>query len=389
LAAGALNTVRKQTALRDAIMLLVSIVASIWLAFYLSGLSAERIGLESLLASFKLPDIRQRIPNAEQLAEAIVAPVDHDSATDSSRTHEIPISCGVPATAPLQRKAAHPVYRWTDEAGRVHLGDRKPVGQAAERVDLGLPREFDYFSLDISMVGFRSPPLVRADIEVGMTKIFHVLSEFLALEQLRKVTARIQLHAQSSTFNALYARTEPNAAGSVQGFYNSRTNMAVVLYDEVESRTMNTAIHEATHIINAGLLGRTPRWFNEGLAEYFERIEVRGSAGIVPVAPEWLRELSRSSARLRLPRLLGATQDDWHGQGRHAHYANSWALMHFLLEPQHRPLAEKLLRELARDRCDEIDSIAFFEQHYPGGVNRLEGELHAWLSAGRHIPHTY
>lgn len=211
MAAGALNTVRKQKALRDALILLVSIVASIWLAFHLSGLSAERIGLESLLASFKLPDIRQRIPDAEQLAGATVAPVDHDSVTDASRTHEIPISCGVPATARLQRKAAHPVYRWTDEAGRVHLGDRKPVGQAAERVDLGLPREFDYFSLDISMVGFRSPPLVRADLEVGMTKIFHVLSEFLALEQLHKVTARVQLHAQRSTFNALYARTEPNA----------------------------------------------------------------------------------------------------------------------------------------------------------------------------------
>lgn len=165
--------------------------------------------------------------------------------------------------------------------------------------------------------------------------------------------------------------------------------MAVVLYDDVESRTMNTAIHEATHIINAGLFGRTPRWFNEGLAEYFERIEVRGSAGVVPLAPEWLRELSRSSSRLPLSGLLVADPEDWRGPGRHAHYANSWALMHFLLEPQHRPVAEKLLRELARDRCDELDAVGFFQRHYPGGVSRLERDLRAWLAGGGHIPHSY
>ncbi len=375
--------------LRDALMTLVSIVASIWLASWLSGWSVDRVGLDSLLGSVDLSRIRQRTPHDAQVTRAEVAPLDQDAATEGSRAHEIPIACGVPATAPLQRKAAHPVYRWTDEAGQVHLSDREPLGQAAERVDFGLPRELDYFSLEISTVGFTSPPLVRAEIEVGMTKIFHVLSEFLAPEQLRKVTAKVQLHAGRSTFNALYSPTEPNAAGSVQGFYQSGTNVAVVLYDEAEARTMNTAIHEATHLINAGLFGRTPRWFNEGLAEYFERIEVRGSAGIVPLAPEWLGEISRASAQLPLQRLLVDNAEDWRGQGGHIHYANSWALIHFLLEPQHRPVAEKLFRELARDRCDEIDSVGFFEQHYPGGVSRLAYDLRAWLAGGGHIPHSY
>jgi len=54
------------------------------------------------------------------------------------------------------------------------------------------------------------------------------------------------------------------------GVYFGGINMAYIDYQYSDDKALKTAIHESVHALNAHILGKTPRMFNEGMAEFYE-----------------------------------------------------------------------------------------------------------------------
>jgi hypothetical protein len=268
------------------------------------------------------------------------------------------------------------------------LSDQEPTELTAQRIDHTLPNAFDYFTLKLRIIGMNGPPFPRDNLVVGMTKFYHLLTAQLPVADLRKVNANVEIHATDQSFHQVRSSLAPEIGHNVSGFYHGTSNRALVLHAGDGDRTLATAIHEAVHVINAGVFGRTPRWFNEGLAEYFERMEARGQAVLIPASPEWTSLLTDGSARVPLQRLLRA-DDFWPVNLTPQYYATSWAFLYFLLDPDRRVHGTKLFRTLAREKCDALNAVAFFDGEYPGGMPALQRDFDRWLNHRRYVTHTF
>jgi hypothetical protein len=108
------------------------------------------------------------------------------------------------------------------------------------------------------------------------------------------------------------------------------------------SRTVATIVHEATHQIafNCGLhtrLSDCPRWFSEGIAEYFETPDLRsakGWSGIGAVNATRLDGFQRYAAARPANSLERLLRDDARfSDAKHSldAYSESWALTYFLI----------------------------------------------------------
>jgi Flp pilus assembly protein TadD len=121
---------------------------------------------------------------------------------------------------------------------------------------------------------------------------------------------------------------------------------AVLVRSKVETRL--TLFHEYTHLLLARQReSRIPRWYNEGLAEYFSTLSVRDGAVVVGSVPfanlQWLATRGPMPLEELFETLEGARARDVQD-----FYATSWALIHYLLgTPRGRTELSRFDKELA------------------------------------------
>lgn len=140
--------------------------------------------------------------------------------------------------------------------------------------------------------------------------------------------------------------------------------------------------HEYLHEVLANNYPGLPLWLNEGLAEYYSTFEVTGGGEAKVGLPillhvAWLLD----NGMIPLPKLLEmdtSSRDYNEGDRRGVFYAQSWALVHYLLtKPEWRPRILEYLRGLAsgRRRPDAL-------QQTFGDLGTLERDLRAYARAG-------
>jgi hypothetical protein len=153
--------------------------------------------------------------------------------------------------------------------------------------------------------------------------------------------AIIGYYALLSNRMTMYDLTGVESQGH-SGRVKTATQINQVLARPEASRTVATIVHEATHQIafNCGLhtrLSDCPRWFSEGIAEYFETPDLRsakGWSGIGAVNAARLDGFQRFAAARpanSLERLL--RNDARFSDAKHSldAYSESWALTYFLI----------------------------------------------------------
>src|SRR5262249_17246711 len=126
----------------------------------------------------------------------------------------------------------------------------------------------------------------------------------------------------------------------------------IVLNGGSSSDPLHTVYHEFTHYFVASNLADAPLWFNEGLAECYSTFRADDrEARIGEPVPEHLAFL-RGQPLMPLPDLFAvgyATKDYHEGDRRGLFYAESWALVHYLLwdKPERHPQLVQFLGRLA------------------------------------------
>jgi cytochrome c-type biogenesis protein CcmH/NrfG len=140
--------------------------------------------------------------------------------------------------------------------------------------------------------------------------------------------------------------------------------------------------HEYLHDVLANNYPDLPLWLNEGLAEYYSTFEVAGSdakIGLpIPLHVYWLLD----NAMIPLEKLVEMDQsarDYNEGNRRGVFYAESWALVHYLLTgpPERRQQAAQYLRDLANG----VRSAEAFQRAF-GDLGNLESNLRAYVRSG-------
>jgi len=331
----------------------------------------------------------------EQLGTSVVQPVDSAGSTEIV----LPVTAPSPIATvhPPQRydrncrarnhqaaaKAKTVIYKWVDANGRTHYGDSRQ-SKTADRVTVN-QQATAQFSLKVNESGPTLPLDFRNQLEVRIRKSFTVLAQLLPAENIRASNANLWVFASNTGYESFKQEHAPGLSGTSTGFHSSRRNIAAVLHKD-DKQLMRTAIHEVAHVNNWAMLGRTPTWLNEGLAEYLERMKVFGQAVEVEPNKGWLRTLKNETLPLQM--VLGSSRKDWSGDQRNALYAHSWAFVFFLLsEDSTRDLLKGYLAAAAAQPCVVNDFVKYAELNFGGGFAELSRNFSRWQpeKANSHI----
>lgn len=296
-------------------------------------------------------------------------------------------------TAPRENLEAPSIYKWIDSNGQTHFSDKRPTTVKSQDIGEKLTRKPDLFSLNYNTVGLGVPAYLNDQISYSTRKMYAIMSQALAVESTRKISLNVTVFGREKEYEALRKQLSPNSTNNTPGFYSHHENLAVVLNRPSRMETGEIAIHEASHVVTAGLFGATPRWFTEGFAEYFENMEVEGQLTRIKENAYWLKTLRQLGARNALP-FLGEyweiPRDQWESPEKNTYYAIAWSLIAYMMDTaDRRKVFSEILRAMENKYCQSISITGEFNRYYPGGLQKLELEWKNWIFSTQKFRHRF
>ncbi|MEO0438781.1 MAG: hypothetical protein AAF098_17950 [Pseudomonadota bacterium] len=267
-------------------------------------------------------------------------------------------------------------YKWRDDDGVMNFSDQSQ--EFASPKPMVVESGAREFLITVNAENAALPKALERNLRAGAKRTYDQWHSWLGQEALVRSHINLRFIGDQQSFDDLYG--EANKSMRAIGFYRIRTNEAVVLYAEpYRSLAQATAFHEMSHLITAWHLGPTPPWLNEGVAEYFETLQVQWQSPQFNHSRQHLRLLAGRGV-IDLNALLSLSRDEWASRDAHWRYANAWALIAFL---QHsdpgRETLTALIREAHATRCNGEADIRGPLLAYPGGLGRLQRDLSEWV----------
>ncbi|ESP94558.1 DUF1570 domain-containing protein [Pseudoalteromonas luteoviolacea] len=249
--------------------------------------------------------------------------------------------CQPPLGGSIKYRIENGIYTWVDSKGITNYSDQKPKHHAA----LYQPknsRVLDYFELRIK--GKTVTHSFKNALITRLNAIFRSYTSVIGLQAMRKVTLNIEVLPNRREYERV-VKSYGGDGTNTTGIYFGNKNTALVVQRSYE-QTMQTAVHEAVHAINQAVIGYSPRWLNEGLAEYFETVEVKMHHA--KIKPQYfLNKQGHIGGKVVAPLELLNAEHLWSTENAEPFYKSSWAFVHFLMSSNsgRQTLKDILLQE--------------------------------------------
>jgi hypothetical protein len=107
------------------------------------------------------------------------------------------------------------------------------------------------------------------------------------------------------------------------GVYFGGLNVAFIDYQQSDDNALRTSIHETVHALHAHIIGKTPRMFNEGMAEFFEKMKINNDK----ITIDFTR---KNFSRETLSLMKFFDSDLWSLLNTQELYYSSWAWITFM-----------------------------------------------------------
>jgi tetratricopeptide (TPR) repeat protein len=180
-----------------------------------------------------------------------------------------------------------------------------------------------------------------------------------------------------------YKPTHQGGTAPVSGFVvNDEFSPCLALHFERGEESYRTIFHEYAHLLVQRAAPGVPLWFTEGAAEFYSTLAPADDGRSARLG----RPVDRHVLLLRrrfvpLAQLLDTTREtaDWQGPEGQLFYAESWALVHYLLAGNH-DLAGKVPAFLAR-LSSGAPQLRAFEEAF-GQVALVERDLRNYVQRG-------
>jgi hypothetical protein len=195
--------------------------------------------------------------------------------------------------------------------------------------------------------------------------------------------SRVWLFASEQGYLAYAGDVMVELAGSA-GAYDPRLRELVLFLPDDRSRFVHTIRHEGFHRYMHEFIDDPPIWFAEGCAEYFSSGRELGGGAFATGAriPEYVERLLDPGAS---PTPLADLFVMWHSAFMEApalHYAQSWAVVHYLLHTKETALAS-VFRDYQAALREGVGAEEAFERVLEPVTERIERALPAWLRSLR------
>lgn len=167
---------------------------------------------------------------------------------------------------------------------------------------------------------------------------------------------------------------------AVNGYFlpQADANYIALNGDTSYARPRETLFHEYTHYVMRNNFGTLPTWFNEGIAELYSTFLVENGEAKIGLAVRehvyWLRRHSLIPLR-QLFTIDPHAAEYNEGERRGVFYAQSWALVHYLMigNPERLPQVKRYLAE------EPLAETAFADAFGATAYETLESELTAYV----------
>ena len=169
----------------------------------------------------------------------------------------------------------------------------------------------------------------------------------------------------------------------VAGFFQpgDDVNYITLSTEGEEAETYSTIFHEYVHFIVNTNFGKSevPAWFNEGLAEYYSTFEIEADQKVrLGLLQQQHIPLLQQSKLIPLSTLFGISNSQLLQTGNHSRsifYAQSWALIHYLIQGGKSEGLGKFLAALLRN----VPPEKAFQDAFQIGYAQMEKDLQKYV----------
>ena len=224
------------------------------------------------------------------------------------------------------------------------------------------------------------------DIRKVATRLEQFREAYLRLIPVERLDASVPLTVIVFKDDLTYKPFEPLYSGQstgVIGFFQSSPDVDYITLS-VDSKRVRSAdalaFHEYMHLLVRNSFAHVPLWFNEGLAEYYSTFEISDGNKKVTLGRPLSYRLQTLRERELLP-LEALFKVDEHSpyyreqEKRDLFYAESWALIHYLLSGNRRVQLSTYMELLTKGM--EVEPA--FRQAFQADFATIEAELRAYL----------
>ncbi|MBX7171250.1 MAG: tetratricopeptide repeat protein [Pyrinomonadaceae bacterium] len=173
----------------------------------------------------------------------------------------------------------------------------------------------------------------------------------------------------------------------IAGYFQSGAdvNYITLSTEREDAETYGTIFHEYVHFLvnnNFGK-GEIPPWFNEGLAEYYQTFEIEDDIKAKLGLPQSQHiELLRQTKLIPLQQLFSVTNYSLKENGNHSRsifYAQSWALIHYLIQGS-KGAKNDGLNKFLNAILNNVPLEKAFQDSFQMSFAEMEKELNKYIS---------
>lgn len=239
-------------------------------------------------------------------------------------------------------------------------------------------------------------PLMQDKMHRGIQFLHNFYAQYLDYDFSDNLTVRIHVFKDADAYRQYIDATYPHIPKTWIGVYLSGTNEILVSLENDEEAFYKNVFHETSHLLLTDKVKNCPNWINEGLAEYFEYMDVDGNG--VFVHPQMVKDNRTKNwqGRNAMPNLLASvsmTNKEWNFNDNLSDSDEprtlGWSVSYFLMsDAKGKVFIGQLLGYLSRYPNDPQASLRAMNEYYPGGSQKLMREWQEWIVRKRE-KHTY
>jgi len=279
---------------------------------------------------------------------------------------------------PTLERLNHPpkVYFHPEKRHEINVTGHQKVQQAPKyscyRPDLQLIVGKKYYTLETNLgKGYEK---FLTELEEKLTNAFELIEKKLGVKLNKSIHLKMKFETSRDDYEKTIQKYAPGQVTSI-GRYFSHHHISIVEYQD-HNQAITTAIHEAIHAFNYAYWGYTFRFINEGMAQYFQNITLKGD--IPPFDYRWV---AHQSDPIMVPDLI-YSETDWHSSHETELYQNSKALFYFLMRhPDGRRAIWELLKQESDEPCSRLDKDEI-TKNLSDFFSNYEQEFDYWFKDG-------
>jgi|GEM_PF-4863677 len=239
-------------------------------------------------------------------------------------------------------------------------------------------------------------PVMQNKIHRGIQFQYNFYAQYLGYQFSRNLVVRIRIFKDADTYRAFIDANYPHIPKTWIGVYLSGVNEILVSLEKDEEAFYKNIFHETSHLLLTDKVKNCPNWLNEGLAEYFEFMNIDSEE--VVIQPQVIKDnrIKTWLAKQYLPDLLSSismTNKEWNFNDNVSEADEprtlGWSIAYFMMSnTKGRECVKNLLAYLAKNAHDTQASLKALNEYYPGGSRKLVEDWQDWIPQ-THTRHAY